>query len=109
MHPYYQQCLDILEKEARAQTKKIQKETKPINILPQSPKISSPPVPCFMFQEADFPPLESFVKNGSKHTPKIQNAAPIVLPTGESATTDISYGILNWQIENSLVQNSALT
>ena len=41
LHPYYQQCLDILEKEARAKTKKIQKETKPINILPQSPKISS--------------------------------------------------------------------
>ena len=62
-----------------------------------------------MFQEADFPPLESFVKNGSKHTPKIQNAAPVILPTGESATTDISYEILNWQTENSLVQNSALT
>lgn len=110
LHPYYQNCLDILEKEARKQTKKIQKEWKPV---PQSHsklvKTSTQPIQCFMFQEADFPPLESFVKNGSKHTPKIQNAAPIILPTGEAATTDISYEILNWQTENSLVQNSALT
>ncbi|CDP21296.1 unnamed protein product, partial [Coffea canephora] len=92
------------------QTKKIQKEWKPVQQpLPKSLENGTQPIPCFMFQEADFPPLESFVKNGSKHTPKIQNAAPVILPTGEYATTDISYEILNWQTENSLVQNSAFT
>ena len=62
-----------------------------------------------MFQETDFPPLESFVKNGSKHTPKIQNAAPIVLPTGETVSPSPIEEVLNWHIENSLVQNFALT
>ncbi|CDP21822.1 unnamed protein product [Coffea canephora] len=95
---------------AKQQTKKIQKEWKPVpQPLPKTLENSTLPIQSFMFQETDFPPLESFVKNGSKHTPKIQNAAPIILPTGESATTDISYEILNWQMENSLVQNSALT
>ena len=36
---------------------------------------------CFMFREEDFPKLETFNKNGVRHTPKIQNSAPMVLPS----------------------------
>ena len=56
-----------------------------------------------MFQEADFPPLESFVKNDFKHTPKIQTPAPVILPTGETQRTNPADEVLNWQTENSLV------
>ena len=62
-----------------------------------------------MFKEEDFPKLESFVKNGSRHIPKIQNAVPTVLPSGEIVGPSPTEEVLNWQTENSLVQNSALT
>ena len=61
-----------------------------------------------MFKEEEFPPLESFVKNGSKHTPKIQNIAPIVLPTRETVSPSPAKEVLNYHTENSLVQNAAL-
>ena len=84
LHSYYQKCLDILEKEAREQTKELTQEWKPKSVSPnqcfyQKIETQVQAIPeCFMFQETDFPPLESFVKNGSKHTPKIQNVALIV-------------------------------
>ena len=62
-----------------------------------------------MFSEADFPKLETFNKNGSRHTPKIQNIAPTVLPSGETVRPNPTEDVLNWQTENSLVQNAALT
>ncbi|CDP17145.1 unnamed protein product [Coffea canephora] len=113
LHPYYKKSLDILEKEARDQTKKQEwkpKLVQPIKCLNQKAEPSLNPVDkCFMFKEEDFPKLESFVKNGSRHIPKIQNAAPTVLPSGETVGPSPTEEVLNWQIENSLVQNSALT
>ncbi|CDP18016.1 unnamed protein product [Coffea canephora] len=84
-------------------------QTQKFSIPTFEPMASAQPTECFMFQEADFPPLESFVKNDFKHTPKIQTPAPVILPTGETQRTNLADEVLNWQIENSLVQNIALT
>ena len=61
-----------------------------------------------MFNEEDFPKLEPFIKNGSRHVPIVQNAHPTVLPTGETVRSSPIEEIMNWQTENSLVQNTAL-
>ena len=61
-----------------------------------------------MFNEADFPKLETFNKNGSRHTPKIQNISSTILPSGETTRPNPTEDVLNWQTENSLVQNTAL-
>ena len=61
-----------------------------------------------MFREEDFPKLETFNKNSARHTPKIQNCAPTILPSGETVRPNPIEDVLNWQTENSLVQNSAL-
>ncbi|CDP16520.1 unnamed protein product [Coffea canephora] len=57
---------------------------------------------------ADFPKLETFNKNGSRHTPKIKNISSTILPSGETLRPNPTEDVLNWQTENSLVQNTAL-
>ncbi|CDP20491.1 unnamed protein product [Coffea canephora] len=101
LHPYYQRCLDILAKEETV--------WKPKPFCKSEPLIPTSQVQeCFMFSEADFPKLETFNKNGSRHSPKIQNISSTVLPSGETVRPNPSEDVLNWQTENSLVQNTAL-
>ncbi|CDP18949.1 unnamed protein product [Coffea canephora] len=101
LHPYYQKCLDISKKEA----KQLNVEWKPKSFCKSEPLISSHPPQvqeCFMFREEDFPKLETFNKNGSRHTQKIQNVASTVLPSGETVRPNPSEDVLNWQTEKSL-------
>ncbi|CDP21204.1 unnamed protein product [Coffea canephora] len=106
-HPYYQKCLDILEKEAKQLKQEWKKSfCNPEPLIPvHIPQVQE----CFKFSEADFPKLETFNKNGSRHTPKIQNISSTILPSGETVQPNPSEDVLNWQTENSLVQNIALT
>ena len=82
LHPYYQKCLDILEEEA----KQLKKEWKPKPFCKPEPLIpvhTSQVQECFIFSEADFPKLETFNKNGSRHTLKIQNiCSSYIYPQG---------------------------
>ncbi|CDP20546.1 unnamed protein product [Coffea canephora] len=74
LHPYYQECLNILEKEA----KQSKTEWKPKPFWKNEPlvPIHTPQVQeCFMFREEDFPKLETFNNNGARHTLKIQNVS----------------------------------
>ncbi|CDP21971.1 unnamed protein product, partial [Coffea canephora] len=105
LHPYYQKCLNILEKEGEKSKWNLKPFCKPEPLVPiHTPQIQE----CFMFSEADFPKFETFNKNGSRHTPKIQNISSTILPSGETVRPNPAEDVLNWQTENSLVQNTAL-
>lgn len=61
--------------------------------------------PTFKYDGSDFPPLQPFVKDHSRHAPKIQHPKMEILPDGQHKPVSEAESVLNWQTENALAQN----
>lgn len=64
--------------------------------------------PTFKYDGSDFPPLQPFVKDHSRHAPKIQHPKMEILPDGQHKPVSEAESVLNWQTENALAQNKLL-
>lgn len=79
-----------------------------------APVFSTPTAPSssvlmYYHKDEDFPPLTPFVKWSSRHAPKVQNAQPEILLSGQTRPVSAAEEVLNWQTENALAQNQALS
>lgn len=59
--------------------------------------------------EEEFLPLQPFVENQSRHTPKILNAKAQVLPSGQPKPVSEEEEVLNRQLKNVIAQNKLLS